>query len=88
MYTFSNSNFKISVPKCSIKLTQNPVKMAFMKQKGTRLLVVAFPDEFRIYRDKEIVYRHQVEHRLYSVVYGSFAKEQNCLVLLYEQNGF
>ena len=45
-----------------------------MKQKGTKLLVVAFFNEFRIYREKDVIYRHQVEDKLYSIVNGSFAK--------------
>lgn len=74
MYSFSTSNFKLSVPRFSIKMSQNPVKLCFMKQKGTKLLIVGFPTEFRIYRDKEIVYRYELENRLYSLVTGSFAK--------------
>ena len=74
MYGFSSHNFKLSVPKFSIKLSQNPIKLLFMKQKGTKLLVVAFFNEFRIYREKDVIYRHQVEDKLYSIVNGSFAK--------------
>ena len=88
VYAFSNSNFKISVPKFSLKMAQRPLKIVFIKQKGVKLLAVAFPYEFRLYREKEVIYRHQVQDQLFSIVNGSFAKEQNCLILLYEQKGF
>ena len=88
LYSFSNQNFKLPVPKFSIKLNKKPIKCLLMKHKGIKLILVAFSDEFRIYNQKEVIYRQESDKKINSVTYGSFAREQNCLILLYEKDGF
>jgi hypothetical protein len=49
---------------------------------------VALENEFRLYNEKEVIYTFLTEYKLYSVVWGSFAREDSCLILLYENAGF
>lgn len=42
----------------------------------------------RLYIEKEVIYTFMTDYKLYSVVWGSFAREDNCLILLYENAGF
>lgn len=84
MFSFSSSNFKMSVPKYSLKLAEKPIKVLFMR----KLLLVAFEMEFRLLRDKETIYRYETDFKLYNILHGSFSREENCVILLYENNGF
>ena len=52
VFYFSNSNLRISVPQYSFKTNYQPLKILFLKHKGTKTLVVVFENEFRIYREK------------------------------------
>lgn len=53
-----------------------------------KLLLVAFEQEFRLLRDKETIYRHETDYKLYNILHGSFSREESCIILLYENNGF
>lgn len=44
--------------------------------------------EFRLLRDKETIYRYETDFKLYNILHGSFSREENCVILLYENNGF
>ena len=35
-----------------------------------------------------MIYKHETDKKIISITYGSFAREQNCLILLYEKDGF
>lgn len=84
----SNSNFKMMAKKYTLKLAQQPLKAEFIKTKNQKLLLVALETEVRLYNEKEVIYTYVTDYRLYSVIWGSFAREDNCLILLYEHAGF
>lgn len=42
VFAFSNTNMKISVPKYSFKLNDKPLKVLWMKKKGSKLLIIGF----------------------------------------------
>ena len=42
VYNFTNSNFKLSVPKFSFKASHQAIKLLFMKYKGVKTLLTVF----------------------------------------------
>lgn len=88
MYTISSSISKLYSKKYSFKLPKQPIKVILVDYKSTKMSFVVFQDEFRIYNEKEIVYSFVTQHRMYDLLFGSFAKEENCVILMYESHGF
>ena len=87
-HVLSNNNFKIMAKKYTLKLGQQPLKAEFIRAKGQKLLLVALENEVRLYNEKEVIYTFITDFKLYSIVWGSFAREDSCLILLYENAGF
>lgn len=42
VFSFSSNNFKMSVPRYSLKLNDKPLKLLFMKKKGVKLIIIGF----------------------------------------------
>lgn len=87
-YSLSNNTFKILGQKYKMKMGAQPIKVEFLKVKGQKLTILAFEREVRFYNEKELNYTFITEFNLYNVIWGSFAREECCLILLYENAGF
>lgn len=87
-YVLSNSNSKLMGKKYTLKLGQQPLKAEFLRFKGQKMSIVALEGEVRLYSERELQYTFVTEFKLYNVVWGSFAREECCLILLYENAGF
>lgn len=87
-HILSNTNLKLIAKKYSLKLGQQPLKAEFLRFKGQKMTIIALESEVRLYNERELNYTFVTDYKLYNVVWGSFAREECCLILLYENAGF
>jgi hypothetical protein len=87
-HTLSNTNMKLLARKYTLKLGQQPLKAEFLRFKGQKMTIIGFENEVRFYNEKELNYTYVTDFKLYNVIWGSFAREECCLILLYENAGF
>ena len=71
-----------------MKMGSQPLKVDFMRVKGQKMTILAFEREVRFYNEKELNYTFITDYNLYDIIWGSFAREEGCLILLYEHAGF
>lgn len=71
-----------------MKMPSQPIKVEFMRVKGQKLTILAFEKEVRFYNEKQLNYTFITDYNLYNIIWGSFAREEACLILLYENAGF
>lgn len=72
----------------SFKLPKQPIKVLYINYKSFKLTLILFQDEFRLYNGREVIYSYFTSYKMYDALFGSFAKEENCLILMYENHGF
>jgi hypothetical protein len=52
VYSLSNTYTKLYTKKYSFKLPKQPIKVLFIEYKSTKLSLIVFQDEFRLYLDR------------------------------------
>lgn len=87
-YLLSNTNPKLIAKKYALKLGQQPLRAEFLRFKGQKMTIIALENEVRLYNERELNYTFVTDYKLYNVIWGSFAREECCLILLYENAGF
>jgi hypothetical protein len=87
-YVLSNNSFKLLAQRYKMKMGAQPLKAEFLKFKGQKLTILAFEHEVRLYNERELNYTFVTDYPLYNIIWGSFAREECCLILLYEHAGF